>query len=40
MATENLFDKNEEAKFMYAYIKGSLEVKSNLYIIVETGGIG
>lgn len=25
---------------MYAYIKGSLEVKSNLYIIVETGGIG
>ena len=37
---ENLFDKNEEAKFMYAYIKGSLEVKSNLYIIVETGGIG
>ena len=25
---------------MYAYLKGSLEVKSNLYIIVETGGIG
>lgn len=25
---------------MYAYIKGNLEVKSNLYIIVETGGIG
>ena len=25
---------------MFAYIKGSLEEKSNDYVVVETGGIG